>query len=314
MARDLGFLQNGCSMIELVISELASNILRYAGSGTISVKAIDNGIEIVSKDQGPGIENIEEALKGAKKSVKGLGIGLAGVRRMMDELEIFSENGNTVIARKLLNKNNANRITCIKQSKNVSLCGLMEYGIVSVPAYNAQCNGDAYVIRESGKNILMAVIDGLGHGKEACAASGAAANYILDHHTSGLSQIMEGCHHALMRTRGAVIGIVRINLEAGKITFAGVGNVGVRIKGKTVLRLVSSAGIVGCNCKRILEEEYPYHKGDVIVMYSDGISEGFDIAGTGAAKNSGLQTLAEDVVREFGKNSDDNTIIAGKEV
>ena len=315
LAKDIGFLQNGCSMIEIVVSELASNILRYAGRGTISVKAVDNGIEIVSKDEGPGIENVEEILKGAnnKKSLKGLGIGLAGVKRMMDELEICSGQGkgNTIIAKKWIN--GARGIAGMKQDNNVRLCGLMKYGIVSIPAYGAESNGDAYVIREScDKNILMAVIDGLGHGKDACAASSEAANYIFDNHMRGLPSIMEGCHHALLRTRGAAIGIVRINLEAGKIAFAGVGNVSVRIRGNTVLRPVSSAGIVGYNFKRAMEDEYPYQKGDVIVMYSDGISGRFDTSGMAAGADE-LQMSAEDAVREFGNDNDDNTIIAGKE-
>lgn len=314
LAKDIGFLQNGCSMIEIVVSELASNILRHAGSGTISVKAVDkkNGIEIVSRDEGPGIENLEEALKGQKKSLHGLGIGLAGVKRMMDELELcpVQGKGSTIIARKWINTRG---IAGPKQNKNVHLNGLMRYGIVSVPAHGSEINGDAYVIMESGRNILMAVIDGLGHGKEAYDASGEAANYIAANHTGSLSVIMEGCHHALLRTRGAAIGLVRADLEAGKITFSGVGNVSARIKGNTVLKPVSSPGIVGYNFKRTVENEYPYHKGDVIVLYSDGISGGFDPAGI-VTGNNDLQMPAEDAVREFGKDSDDNTIIVGKEV
>ncbi len=93
--------------ITTAISELARNTVVHGGGGFITIKTIENdrkGIEIISKDQGPGIENLELALMGGYSTVGGLGIGLSGARRLMDEFEIDSirGKGTTVIIRKWL--------------------------------------------------------------------------------------------------------------------------------------------------------------------------------------------------------------------
>lgn len=107
IAARLGFgVVNQCR-ITTAISELARNAVVHGGGGFVTIKTIENdrkGIEIICKDQGPGIENLELALKGGYSTVGGLGIGLSGTRRLMDEFEIDSIRGKstTVIIRKWL--------------------------------------------------------------------------------------------------------------------------------------------------------------------------------------------------------------------
>lgn len=76
-------------------SELARNILKYAISGTLSVKeeisGNKRGIEIIAHDRGPGIANIDEAMKDHYSSSGTLGLGLPGVKRLMDEFHIESK-------------------------------------------------------------------------------------------------------------------------------------------------------------------------------------------------------------------------------
>jgi len=93
--------------ITTAISELARNAVVHGGGGSITIKIIQNekkGIEIVCRDDGPGIENLELALKGGYSTVGGLGIGLSGAKRLMDEFQIVSSagRGTTVIVRKWL--------------------------------------------------------------------------------------------------------------------------------------------------------------------------------------------------------------------
>lgn len=98
---------------KLVVSimELARNIIYYAAKGEIFIIPVpNNGIEIVAIDQGPGIKEIEKVLKSEIRSKKGLGLGLSGVQRLMDEFEITSkENIGTIIrAVKWLNERQGN--------------------------------------------------------------------------------------------------------------------------------------------------------------------------------------------------------------
>ncbi len=96
-AADAGFAFTELALIATAISELARNIVRYARSGEIAIRPITNstrrGIQIVAQDQGPGIRDLEQALQVGFSTSGGLGLGLPGVRRLMDEFEIQSELG-----------------------------------------------------------------------------------------------------------------------------------------------------------------------------------------------------------------------------
>ena len=93
----IGFGENICQMIATAVSELANNIIKYAGSGEILLTRITGGsqmgIEVIARDRGPGIEDIQKAMADHYSSGNTLGLGLPGVKRMMDEFELTSEPG-----------------------------------------------------------------------------------------------------------------------------------------------------------------------------------------------------------------------------
>ncbi|WP_416825966.1 anti-sigma regulatory factor [Ectobacillus polymachus] len=105
---------NKIQQTKLVVSimELTRNIVFYAGKGEIYIKPVSsNGVEIIAIDQGPGIPNLEQVLNQEFPSKTGLGLGLSGVRRLMDEFEISSsiDLGTKVRAIKWLNEGRALR-------------------------------------------------------------------------------------------------------------------------------------------------------------------------------------------------------------
>jgi len=84
-------------LIATAISELARNIVMYAGQGEVIIRSVEisNGksIVIVARDNGPGIRSVEDALRDGYSTSGGLGLGLPGVKRLMDEFAIESELG-----------------------------------------------------------------------------------------------------------------------------------------------------------------------------------------------------------------------------
>jgi len=106
LAQELGMSSTDQTVVATVISELARNILLYAKLGTLSLSAEQHngrrGIVIVAKDRGPGIPDVERALQVGFSTSNSLGLGLPGVRRLMDDFEIDSkvDNGTIVTARK----------------------------------------------------------------------------------------------------------------------------------------------------------------------------------------------------------------------
>ncbi|MCY0876788.1 MAG: ATP-binding protein [Firmicutes bacterium] len=89
-------------MVIVSASELCRNIIVHAhGQGDFSCKELPYGVEIMAKDRGPGIPDVLQALRAAGKSTHGLGLGLAGVNRLMDEMLVETScEGTMIIARK----------------------------------------------------------------------------------------------------------------------------------------------------------------------------------------------------------------------
>jgi serine/threonine-protein kinase RsbT len=107
LASRAGFSQSNLTIIATAVSEVVRNIVEYAKEGEVSITLINRGayrkgVEIVAADQGPGIPDVSIVMRDGYSTRKGLGIGLPGARRLMDDFEITSEvgKGTTVRMRK----------------------------------------------------------------------------------------------------------------------------------------------------------------------------------------------------------------------
>lgn len=97
MAAALGFSKKDQTLVAMALSEIGRNMLQYSGSGKIMLKIIQSnekiGIGITATDEGPGIEDVEEAMTDGFSTRKGMGIGLPAVQRIMDDFTIESQKG-----------------------------------------------------------------------------------------------------------------------------------------------------------------------------------------------------------------------------
>jgi serine/threonine-protein kinase RsbT len=97
LAATLGFSTSEATLIATAISELARNIVLYAGQGEIVIKRLERsgraGMSVVAHDEGPGIPDVDHAMHDGYSTSGRLGLGLPGVRRLMDDFEITSEVG-----------------------------------------------------------------------------------------------------------------------------------------------------------------------------------------------------------------------------
>jgi len=97
LAESLGLATTDLTLVATAISEVARNITAYAGEGEIVVRPVDDGgrrgVQVVARDHGPGIEDIERALQDGFTTGGGLGLGLPGARRLMDDFAITSRPG-----------------------------------------------------------------------------------------------------------------------------------------------------------------------------------------------------------------------------
>jgi serine/threonine-protein kinase RsbT len=106
LATVLGFVSTDSTLLATAISELARNIIRYAKKGEILIASVQSGdrvgITVVARDNGPGIANIPLAMQDGFSTSGGLGLGLPGVKRLMDEFHLVSDvnKGTTVTIKK----------------------------------------------------------------------------------------------------------------------------------------------------------------------------------------------------------------------
>jgi len=98
LAEQVGFSSSELTLIATAISELARNIIEYAKFGEVTLEIVNNGsvngVRITASDTGPGISNIEMAVRGGYSTSGGLGLGLAGVRHIMDNFDLQSAPGS----------------------------------------------------------------------------------------------------------------------------------------------------------------------------------------------------------------------------
>ena len=106
LAREAGFSEGDQTVIAAAVSEIARNIVNYARKGEIEFSVVHDGdrsaVVVVARDHGPGIRDVTLALQDGYSTSGGLGLGLPGARRLMDEFELVSApgNGTTVTMRK----------------------------------------------------------------------------------------------------------------------------------------------------------------------------------------------------------------------
>ncbi len=185
----------------------------------------------------------------------------------------------------------------------------VSWGAVCRPKKGQAVSGDVFLVEQFDPHGLhIAVIDGLGGGEEAARAAHAAAAVIRAHPMTEPLDLIRQSHTALHGTRGAVIGILTLNLLQHAVTYVGVGNIGVQVYSSYSIKPISKNGILGYRLPQLLKLTYTYNSGDTFVVYSDGISSRFALD-TQIHQSQPPQELAELILERYGKLSDDATVV-----
>jgi len=135
-------------------------------------------------------------------------------------------------------------------------------------------SGDAFAVEGFADGVLLAVVDGIGHGPEAAAAAAAALQVLVALPSAHPTELFTGCHEALKETRGAVMSLASI--KQGTMIWAGVGNVGGVLltsqRGSSARVLASRGGVLGQLLPRLYTTEVSVGAGDTLVLATDGVA------------------------------------------
>lgn len=164
-------------------------------------------------------------------------------------------------------------------------------------------SGDRVVLLDDGRELLLAVIDGLGHGPRAAEAAHAAERVLVENASMPLPELFQHCDRAIAHTRGVAMTVVRASRERRLLMHAGVGNVELRSIARPVVSALPQPGVVGGRRVRSVRETVvELSVGDLFVLFSDGISSRIDLD---AYRQLGVQAMADAIVRDHGKEHDD---------
>lgn len=139
----------------------------------------------------------------------------------------------------------------------------------------ADC-GDQWTVLSDGPRHLAVLADGLGHGPLAALAARAVVSFVTAHASEPLAPIVWSCHRAVSHTRGAALALLRIDPQREEATFVGVGNVELAALSEDRVRPVPVPGVVGGRLRKVTEMRMGLSAGDLLVLYTDGISSRFD--------------------------------------
>lgn len=170
-------------------------------------------------------------------------------------------------------------------------------------------NGDQCACWRRGSRITLCVVDGLGRGLYAEQAAKAAVAYVAGHLGEPLADIFAGCDAALRRTRGAAMGIGVVDADAQSVTYAGINNTVCMVAGDKTVHLRGSPGIVGGRFRHLTPETVPLAVGDLVVLYTDGLKTNIQLSGYPDLAHADVQTLAERILQDWGREDDDAAVL-----
>jgi hypothetical protein len=197
------------------ISEVAGNLWLYAGRGSVELEALDEperiGISVIARDAGPGIADVEQALRDGHSTSGGMGLGLPGALRLMDDFDVASEVG---------------RGTIVTMARWRPKPGAAPPERPSLEWTASPSGEDVRVVFSRFPNgVLMAAVAGLGSGDQAREAAATAAELLEGHPGDSPISLVQRCHEALRGTRGAALALASVSELDSRMTWLAIGRV-----------------------------------------------------------------------------------------
>ncbi|UOA06967.1 SpoIIE family protein phosphatase [Methylobacter sp. S3L5C] len=323
------------SFIATIVSELASNIIKYAKSGYIELRSYERPgnveIDVVAIDNGPGIVNVKQAMQEHFSSGGTLGLGLSGVKRIADDFEIYSTvgYGTCVFARKKIKINavqqvlslttasycsNSERLAAFRDASLVEPASTINFEIGKcIRAYPGQIvSGDQVLALPLEDGYFLAIIDATGHGPDAHKMALVLLAAVKKIASRNLVDIMSKLYELAKGTIGAAIGLAFFDANKQTVYCAGIGNTSLVVFNDKKWRGVSRDGILGQRSPSFMEQSTPFNPGDMAIMFTDGLSE--SLANNEAIKLrfQDANTIAYRLVDVLGKTYDDASCIVLK--
>jgi anti-sigma regulatory factor (Ser/Thr protein kinase) len=303
IVQDAGFDAAFCSNASIVVSELATNLARYANEGEVLLQLDRNGehswLDVLAIDRGPGIENLPRSMTDGYSTGGTAGNGLGAVSRLATAFDVHSARPGGTIA-----------FARLQDRVPPGLCRA-RWGAVCLPMkYESAC-GDMWRICEQDGRLSVLLVDGLGHGPEAAAAAHEAVAVFDQHPFEEPTALAKAIDARMRGTRGGAMALAHVDSDKRSLRYVGIGNISGSLRdssGAPGRGLFSHHGIVGVQLRKVQEFEYPLPARGFLIMHSDGLRARWSFDNYPGLLRRHPGVVAGTLYRDFSRGRDDVTV------
>ena len=285
----------------LAATELATNLLKHAGGGRMYLSLVQGrygrGVELCTLDSGPGF-SMAQCLPDGYSTGGTQGLGLGAIRRQASVLEAWCDaKGAVVVA----------RIYASRAPADADVA----YGALRLPMRHEHACGDAWHLRVHGAQVVVTLIDGLGHGLPASDAAQAGVEAVAQAQKIGAPELITAMHAAMSGSRGGAAAVACVDTAADSVQFAGIGNISATLCEATSSRgLASHPGIVGVQFRKAQPFTLHAGAGTLLLMHSDGLQARWSLRDYPGLFQRHPALIVAVLQRDFDRGRDDTGIVA----
>lgn len=304
------FSQRQVAEIDIIVSELTSNLIKHAGQGELLFRMQDTGgasrFEVISIDSGPGIADIARMQKDGVSSTRTLGQGLGAIGRLSNFSQLYSIPGWGTIVYSMVE-------TQARKEKEPAP-GLIDVRALCINKPREEVCGDGFGVKQNRKLTSILFGDGLGHGKHAKEAIDAARDFFFESKETDPVEIIRELHQDVRRTRGLVSVVAVADFVARQWTVCGVGNINARFySGVGYKNYMSYNGTIGLTIPNSMKATIvPIEANQYLVMCTDGIQSRWDLSRYPSILKYDSMVLAAAIYKDYSRGTDDSSILIAK--
>ncbi len=307
-----GFDDVGTGQIDIVVSEVTSNLIKHAGNGELLYRIRDHNetgsplFELLCIDKGPGIEDTLKAMKDGISTTNTLGQGLGAIGRLSSHFQIFSmPKWGTVLYSRFGEKANQD---AHRPGQGLDITG------VCVPKPHEEVCGDGYAIHRTTTHVKILFGDGLGHGPHAKLAVDEAVEAFMQCEENNPVAILRVVHERVRRTRGLVGVVAVFDRKAMAWALCGVGNISTRLyTGIEYRNYMSYNGTLGLNIPNAMNAStFHAERNQHLICCSDGLQTRWEINKFPLIFKYDQAIMAAALYKDYSRGNDDSSVLIAK--
>jgi len=301
LARRIGLEQKKIDRAAIVVTELATNLLKHGGGGHIHAHFCDDadgrGLELLALDRGRGMTDPSRCMQDGYSTAGSPGSGLGAIARLADAVQIYTRAGQGCAVMARFVEGPARGVRPM-------------LGVAIAPYPGERVCGDNWSWNASSNGPTIMLVDGSGHGVEAARAAETAVRTFSENADAACEVVVERIHRALAPTRGGAVAVTRIDAAAGVVRFVGVGNISaVLVNAGKARHMVSHNGTAGHVAPRIREFTYDFTGEPMVILHSDGLTSRWNLAAYPGLAGEHPSLVAGVLLRDHRRGRDDAAVV-----